>query len=92
MKSAICSDISSAPTFCIAYKNSNIPAKENIENLSYDKETIELYKAIPVNGACSIDELTEKGYKTSFVMKALLKLEMGGFVTMLPGEKVKRNI
>ena len=71
--------------------NETVIPEISIENMNFDKDTVELYKSIPQGEACSIESLTDLGYKMPFVMKALLKLEMGRFVTMLPGEKVKRN-
>jgi hypothetical protein len=38
-----------------------------------------------------IEDLVDEKYNLRDVMKQLLKLEMGGFVVMLPGEKVARK-
>lgn len=58
----------------------------------FDAELLGLYKKIPANSDCAIESLTDDNYDLRRVMKLLLKLEMGRFVTMLPGERVKRNI
>ena len=55
-----------------------------------DAETLCIYQKIPCEGDISVDELVDETDKLNKVMKALLKLEMGRFVTMLPGERVKR--
>ena len=58
---------------------------------SFDKRALEIYKMIPVDGDCEIESLIEYGSNLREVMKALLKLEMGQFVVMLPGERVARK-
>lgn len=63
-----------------------------IENMNFDKNTLSVYKRIPVSEPCSIDSLVDAQTPMHVVMKALFKLEMGKFVTMLPGETVKRNL
>ena len=59
--------------------------------VSFDKEALRLYKKIPLEGECDIEDLVEEGKNLRDVMKLLLKLEMGKFVVMLPGEKVARK-
>ena len=59
---------------------------------NFDAELLGLYKKIPAAEDCPIESLTDDKYDLRKVMKLLLKLEMGRFVTMLPGERVKRNI
>ena len=63
-----------------------------IENMNFDKNTLSIYERIPVSESCSIDSLVDAQTPMHVVMKALFKLEMGKFVTMLPGETVKRNL
>ncbi len=63
-----------------------------IENLNFDKDTLRIYKKIPVDGDCAISELVDGKDKMHIVMKALLRLELGKFVVLLPGERVKRNL
>ena len=58
----------------------------------FDSELLGLYKKIPAGSDCAIESLADEHYDLRKVMKLLLKLEMGKFVTMLPGERVKRNI
>ena len=58
----------------------------------FDLETLEIYKKIPPNGECSIESLVDSKLSLRKVMKGLLTLEMGRFVVMLPGEKVKRSL
>ena len=57
----------------------------------FDKKAVMLYKKIPLGEECSIETLIDDELSLRDVMKGLLKLEIGRFVTMLPGEKVKRN-
>lgn len=64
----------------------------SIENMNFDKNTLAIYKKIPTASACSLDSLADSETPMSVVMKALFKLEMGKFITMLPGEMVKRNL
>ena len=63
-----------------------------IEDLNFDKETLNIYKKIPRDSECAIESLADAEYSMPKIMKALLKLEMGHFVVMLPGEKVKRKL
>ena len=57
----------------------------------FDKRALAVYKKIPPNGSCTLESLVDEGTNLREVMKYLLKLEMGGFVVMLPGEKVSRK-
>ena len=57
----------------------------------FDKKALMLYKRIPGTGDCSLDSLVGEDFPIKDVMKYLLKLEMNGFVTMLPGERVARK-
>lgn len=58
----------------------------------FDADLLKLYKKIPMSGECAVESLADKTTDLRTVMKLLLKLEMGRFVIMLPGERVKRNI
>ena len=58
---------------------------------SFDKRALLLYKRIPASGDTSLDSLADEEFPIREVMKYLLKLEMHGFVTMLPGERVARK-
>ena len=76
-------------------KVENIECKE--ENLlpelpKFDAELLSLYQKIPFGEDCAIESLTDESNNLRTVMKSLLKLEMGKFVTILPGDRVKRNI
>ena len=68
------------------------PVSKEPDDIKFDKDTIAIYKMIPLEGEILIDDLASGEYGMQSVMKALLKLEMGRFVVMLPGEKVKRNL
>ena len=59
--------------------------------LGFDKRALAVYKRIPPTGSCSLEELVDENTDLREVMKCLLKLEMGGFIVMLPGEKVARK-
>ncbi|MBE6635511.1 MAG: DNA-protecting protein DprA [Ruminococcaceae bacterium] len=67
-------------------------AELSLKDMNFDEATIRIYKKIPADADCTVDSLSDDTDKMPIVMKALLKLEMGRFITMLPGEKVKRNI
>ena len=58
---------------------------------SFDKDALMVYKKIPAEGSCPIESLVDDNSTLRDVMKRLLKLEMGGFVELLPGEKVARK-
>lgn len=58
----------------------------------FDADLLKLYKKIPMSGECAVESLADETTDLRTVMKLLLKLEMGRFVIMLPGERVKRNI
>ena len=75
----------------IKEETAEIPAV-SIENMNFDKNTLSVYKKIPVGEPCSLDSLADSETPMHIVMKALFKLEMGKFITMLPGEMVKRNL
>lgn len=68
-----------------------IDPKPTVDIEKFDKEAIALYKRIPIDGECDIESLVDGSQTLRDIMKLLLKLEMGRFVKMLPGEKVKRN-
>ena len=57
----------------------------------FDARTFNVYTKIPTSGDCSIESLVDGEYSLRDVMKCLLKLEMGHFITMLPGERVSRK-
>ncbi len=59
---------------------------------SIDKTTLALYKKIPFNGECSVEELVDDEHSLRSVMQGLLKLEIAKIVTILPGDRVKRNL
>ena len=58
---------------------------------SFDKLALRVYKKIPSKGKCSLESLVDEEMDLRAVMKCLLKLEMGGFIVMLPGEEVSRK-
>ncbi len=65
--------------------------KKEVPIVGFDAETVKLYNRIPPGEECNIESLADSEIPLRKVMKALLALEMGRFVVMLPGEKVKRN-
>ena len=70
------------------------PAKSE-KRLSADEATLDgaslhVYRKIPIDEEISIDELPDDEVDMKAVMRALLKLEMGCFIVMMPGERVKR--
>lgn len=62
------------------------------EPTSFDKQTLKLYKRIPADTDCSIEDLVDDENDLRSVTRLLLKLEMGRFIKMLPGDRVMRNI
>ena len=59
---------------------------------AFDPKALKIYKKIPMGVEYPIESLTDEENDLRSVMKLLLKLEMGKFVVMLPGERVKRNL
>ena len=57
----------------------------------FDPRALKIYKKIPLSESCSIESLVDGEMNLREVMKSLLKLEMGGFVRLLPGEMVSRK-
>ena len=87
-----------------AAKRENTPLKESCEECkesepdgeikvssAFDKRTVQLYKKIPMDSDCSLEELIDENYTLREVMQILLRLEIARFVTMLPGDRVKRT-
>lgn len=66
--------------------------KKESEVLAFDKSTLSLYKKIPVNKDCSVEDLIDESHTLREVMQCLLKLEIAKFIVMLPGDRVKRNL
>ncbi len=60
--------------------------------VGFDERTLMIYKKIPSGDSCLIESLVDAEFSLRDVMKSLLKLEMGRFVKMLPGERVARNL
>lgn len=58
---------------------------------NFDKFALEVYRRIPQKEDCKIDDVVKDGEDVRDVMKALLKLNMGAFIEMLPGECVMRK-
>ncbi len=57
---------------------------------SLDEKSQKLYEKIPSSSDCSLEELIDENYGLRDVMQALLRLEIAGLVTTLPGNRVKR--
>lgn len=58
---------------------------------SFDKKALKVYKKIPASGSCTLESLISDEMDLREIMRHLLKLEMGGFIIMLPGECVCRK-
>ena len=69
----------------------SIPSARNLD-FDFDDVSLKIYKKIPEEGEILIESLADESINMRSVMRTLLKLEMGRFIVMLPGEKVKRNI
>ena len=66
--------------------------KPLLDERKLDDVSRHVYGRIPVDTDIAVDELADDTVDMKGVMRALLKLEMGRFIVMLPGERVKRNI
>ena len=66
-------------------------AEGTAPTLIFDKRALKLYKRIPQRGGCEIEALVDESTPLREVMKLLLKLEMGKFVILLPGDRVERK-
>ncbi len=62
------------------------------EAAGFDKSAIEIYRKIPLEGEIAINALVDGENTLRDVMRALFKLDVGKFIVMLPGEKVKRKL
>jgi hypothetical protein len=58
---------------------------------SFDKEALKVYKRIPLTESVSIESLVTDEMPLRILMRYLLKLEVNGFIVMLPGEMVARK-
>ena len=65
---------------------------ENKVSNEFNSDILKIYKKIPPGEECDVESLSDDEYTMRDVMRALLKLEIGKFVTMLPGGRVKRNL
>ena len=57
----------------------------------FDANAVKIYQRIPQGDGCEVETLVDDELSLRVVLNALLKLEMGKFITMLPGERVRRN-
>ena len=55
-----------------------------------DKEALRIYKKIPMDVDCSVEDLVDEKADLRSVMKTLLKLEMARVIVILPGDRIKR--
>ena len=62
---------------------------EKLKGLS--SELLEIYKSIPRDAPVSQESLVTEKLPMRELMRALLKLEIKGLVTLMPGDFVKRN-
>lgn len=79
-----------------ARKSADKPTKNKKEETEPKKKTFSgteglVYLKIPIDTDCLIEELVGEECDLRTVMKTLLKLEMGGHVEILPGERVRRS-
>ncbi len=76
------------------------PSAEETDSYELDKRILsrlgksvfDLYKKIPINSDCQIEELVDDVHTLREVMQGILSLEIAGFATMLPGDRVKRKL
>jgi predicted Rossmann fold nucleotide-binding protein DprA/Smf involved in DNA uptake len=72
-------------------KNSVVVDNDSVVEPHIDSRAFEIYKKIPTSGACSVESLIDSSTSLRDVMKHLLKLEIGHFIKMLPGDRVSRK-
>lgn len=72
-------------------KQDKVSETSNVPGNDFDPKAIALYKKIPPEGECSIESLVDEDTSLRDVMKLLLKLEVGKFIVMLPGDAVARK-
>ncbi len=72
-------------------KVDDTPAVENLPPEGFDKKALSVYKKIPPIGDCLIDSLVDNETDMRTIMQSLLKLELGHFIELCPGERVKRK-
>lgn len=72
-------------------KNNVVVDNDSVVEPHIDSRAFELYKKIPTSGACSVESLIDSNTSLRDVMKHLLKLEIGHFIKMLPGDRVSRK-
>ena len=76
------------------YQSNHTDVKEAEADVEsrFDKTTLALYKKIPLDSECTVDELVDDVHSLRSVMQGLLKLEVAKLVTILPGDRVRRNL
>ncbi len=72
-------------------ETSSVETKHSEPPDGFDANALRVYKLIPRDGDADIESLTSDEMNLRTVMSALLKLEMGGFVKMLPSGRVARK-
>ncbi len=82
---------SEAPTVKETVKSDVAPEINEKEIAGISRDALALYKRIPLDGGCAIEALVCDEFPLRRVMQLLLKLEIGQFVKLLPGERVRRN-
>ena len=82
-------DSSSRADAPVAYEIKSTGGNES-RVASLDEKSLRLYRKIPIDSDCSLEELIDENYSLRDVMQVLLRLEIARFVTMLPGDRVKR--
>ncbi len=66
--------------------------RDNSEAISQLTPTLKsLYSKIPLGEEISVDSLVDSEHPLRNVMSGLLSLEISGLISMIPGDKVKRN-
>ena len=99
--SAVCpnDDIFEVPRRRRTVESTSLPFADDGERIvsvkappeNFDARALKIYKKIPLSAPCSIESLVDEEISLRDVMKLLLKLEMGDFVQLLPGEMVSRK-
>ncbi len=66
--------------------------QQSTTGFKFDAKTLTVYKRIPEGAECSYDSLVGGDISITDVMTAVLKLQVGGFVKLHPGDFVSRKL
>lgn len=65
--------------------------EKSFTEAGFDKTAFKIYMKIPTEGSVPYSSLCDETNDMRTVMRALFQLDLGNFIEMLPGERVKRK-